>query len=39
MSEEIEVLVGYWGNGNKRYEIPKLNGERHGLARWWVVHF
>ena len=35
MSEERTVEVGYHKNGNKRCEIPRLNGNIHGLARWW----
>ena len=38
MSEEREeriVDINYYNNGNKRYEVPRLNGQLHGLARWW----
>ena len=35
MSKEIKIEVGYHKNGNKRCEIPRLNGQLHGLARWW----
>ena len=35
MSEERTVEVEYYKNGNKIREIPYLNGERRGLARWW----
>ena len=34
MSEE-KIEVDYHKNGNKRCEIPKLNGNIHGLARYW----
>ena len=37
MSKErtVEVDIRYHKNGNKRCEIPYLNGKAHGLARFW----
>jgi len=37
MSEEDKVNweVDYWPNGQKYYEIPHVNGERHGIETWW----
>jgi antitoxin component YwqK of YwqJK toxin-antitoxin module len=25
----------YWDNGQKEYEVPFVNGQRHGIATWW----
>ena len=35
MSDERTVEVDYHDNDNKRYEVPRLNGKAHGLARLW----
>jgi antitoxin component YwqK of YwqJK toxin-antitoxin module len=37
MKEENEVKweVGYRDNGQKFWETPYVNGERHGIETWW----
>ena len=33
--EKVEWIVDYWSNGQKFYEIPWVNGQRHGIETWW----
>ena len=30
-----EVKRDYWENGQLRHEYPYVDGNRHGLSRWW----
>jgi len=30
-----EIQKGYYYNGKIMYESPYVNGNRHGLVKWW----
>ena len=29
------IKTDTWPNGQKKYEAPYVNGQRHGLSTWW----
>lgn len=31
-----EVIIREWPNGNTKHEWPKLNGQYHGLNKYWI---
>jgi HAMP domain-containing protein len=35
MKENVDIAVGYWPDGTKKYESPLLNGVPHGTVRSW----
>jgi hypothetical protein len=35
MSDEVTWQRGHYDNGQLSWEIPYVNGERHGIRRWW----
>ena len=35
---KTKVATDIWPNGQKRYEIPYVNGKRHGLDIWWHIN-
>ena len=32
---EVELRYSYWGNGQKWFEAPYVNGKLHGIETWW----
>ena len=40
---ENEDATRFYDNGQIRFELPTLDGKRHGLQRWWYengnIHF
>jgi antitoxin component YwqK of YwqJK toxin-antitoxin module len=33
--EKVDWIVDFWSNGQKRFEIPYVNGKRHGIETHW----
>jgi len=32
---EVAWETGYWYNGHLHYNVPYINGQQHGIAKWY----
>ena len=35
MSDEVKWKREYHSNGQLAYEVPFVNGQKHGVVKWW----